>query len=921
MSKKITLDWNEYTKVARQAVAEGIVLLENDGALPLKKDSKVALFGRIQNHYYKSGTGSGGMVNVDKVINIPEGLENSGHVELDKELIQLYRDWEAANPYNEGIGWGNEPWSQEEMPLEKFVAENFAAKNDVAIAIIGRTAGEDRDSTNKEGAFKLSAIEWEMLENLRQAFGKLVVVLNVGGIIDMSFVKAIKPNAVLYAWQGGMVGGDGTADVLTGKVAPSGKLPDTIAINISDHLADKNFGNDDMDIYQEDIFVGYRYFETFDKDKVMYPFGYGLTYSKFDIEAEMTTGDLAVDITAKVANVGDFKGKEVLQVYLQAPNGKLGKAARELVSFVKTKELKPGESQEIKLTINLKDFAAYDDLGVTGFRYAKVLEAGDYNIYVGTDVRSASYIGHYSLNNTTRVEQLENALYPIIPFDRYVAKEVDGAIECGLEATPYSQPYEDARRAERLPEEFKCRLRNLPSFIDVYNGNASLEDFICSLTDEDLICIIRGEGMGSSKVTPGTASAFAGANAHLMELGVPNVCCDDGPSGMRLDSGVKAFSLPNGTLLSSTFNTDLLTELYSFTAIEMVTNKVDCLLGPGMNIHRHPLNGRNFEYFSEDPYLTGAMGTAILKGLKNAGVSGTIKHFCGNNQEHRRHFIDSVISERALREIYLKGFEMAVKSGYADSIMTTYGSVNGLWTAGSYDLNTTILRNEWGFKGIVMTDWWANINRRDHGPCHEDFAQMVRSQNDLYMVCPDSTINKHNDNLAQSLEDGSLTRAELQRSAYNILDFTLKTHAMKRMVEDEDEVTVVNKPKSPDDIDTTNLTYEVVDGSKEIDLSFKESKAGTNYIFPLDFTKPGVYRVTVTASSNMSIYAQNPCTLFSNGGPVATYSFRGTDNEDFSIEREVKFYSRFIILRLYVARNGMQLKEMKIEFDRGIVHK
>ena len=268
-----------------------------------------------------------------------------------------------------------------------------------------------------------------------------------------------------------------------------------------------------------------------------------------------------------------------------------------------------------------------------------------------------------------------------------------------------------------------------------------IEDFVAQMTDYDLVCIIRGEGMGSPKVTPGTASAFGGVAPHLKDMGIPCACCADGPSGIRIDTGTKAFSLPNGTLIASTFNTVLTEQLFELLGYEMEKNKVDSILGPGMNIHRHPLNGRNFEYFSEDPVLTGRLASAELKGLRKAGVTGTLKHFCGNNQETHRHEIDSVISERALREIYLKGFEIAVKEGKASSIMTTYGAVNGVWTAGRYDLNTTILREEWNFSGVVMTDWWANINETGNPPDKKNFAAMVRSQNDLYMVCSDSSTN------------------------------------------------------------------------------------------------------------------------------------------------------------------------------------
>ena len=908
------LDWNKYIEIARRTVAEGMVLVENNGVLPLKKGSRVAVFGRIQTHYYKSGTGSGGMVNVDRVITIPEGLKNSGCVSVDEELEGIYEKWEEEHPFDEGIGWGNEPWCQEEMQHDDEMVKHVADKNEAAICIIGRTAGEDRDATDSEGSYRLTAVEDDMLRKVRKHFKRMVVLLNVGGIIDMSFVDDINPDAVMHVWQGGMIGGDGTADVLVGKVSPSGKLPDTVAYNISDIPADENFGNDNHIFYAEDIFVGYRYFETFAMNKVRYPFGYGLSYTDFEFETDVTFDGFEVNVNVKVKNTGKVSGMEVVQVYLGMPCGRLGQPSRILAGFNKTGELAPAESEMVNISFNIADFASYDDSGVTGYAYAHILETGEYKIYVGSDVRNASQAGSFIQAETKVIKQLGSALYPVCSFDRYVARDTENGVILTKEPCPVKEPDEEIRRLANLPE---CpeTVKTGATLMDVYKGDASVDDVVAGLTDDDLCCIVRGEGMGSSRVTPGTASSFAGANDRLTDkLYVPCVCCDDGPSGMRLDSGVKAFSLPNGTLISSTFNAKLIEQLYSFTGYEMAANKVECLLGPGINIHRHPLNGRNFEYFSEDPFLTGIMGCAVINGLKKAGVTGVIKHFCANNQEHRRHFVDSVVSERALREIYLKPFEMCVKLAAADAVMTTYGSVNGLWTCGNYDLNTTILRGEWGFDGIVMSDWWAMINRRGGEPDHNDFAQMVSAGNDLYMVCADSSRNSSNDNLAEALKNGTLTRGELCACAKRILSFAVKTRAMKRLMGEDDMVSVINKPKSPDDIDMEGVEYTVINDSHYFDLSFKESKAGTNYVLPIDFAKLGRYRVRVTASSNLSIYSQNPCTLFSMGTPVGTFSFRGTGDEATVVEHEIEFYSRFSILRLFILRNGVSIRSMEFEY-------
>ena len=736
--KKI-LDWKKYLETAASAAAEGIVMLKNDnGALPLSKDEVVSVFGRIQLHYYKSGTGSGGMVNVSKVTGIVDGLLESG-VKLNEELLNVYKKWDEENPYDLGDGWGNEPWSQVEMPLDEQLVADAAQKGSTAIVIIGRTAGEEMDATLTEGSFLLTALEKDMLSKVRKAFEKVVVLLNVGGLVDMSFVNEYAPDSVLYVWQGGMTGGTGTADVLTGKVSPSGKLSDTIAYSVKDYPSDPYFGDRVRNFYSEDIFVGYRWFETFAPEKVLYPFGFGLSYTTFDVKNVSVSGSDTLTFKVSVTNTGKFSGKEVVQVYCGAPQGKLGKAARVLCGFAKTKELAPDETQELEISVRLETLASYDDSGVTGNRVCWVLEEGEYKFFVGTDVRSAQETFKFSLNESKVTEKCIQALAPVLPFKRITADNNDGDLSPVMHDVPLSEVDEPARRAERLPQEIPYTGDKGIKLADVKSGKNTMDEFLAQLSNHDLSCIIRGEGMGSPRVTAGTASAFGGVSDALTGFGIPAACCDDGPSGMRLDCGTKAFSLPNGTMLASTFNCELIKELYYLLGLEMSANKVDCILGPGMNIHRHPLNGRNFEYFSEDPFLTGKMAAFQLNGLHSAGVTGTIKHFCGNNQETNRHFIDSAVSERALREIYLKGFEIAVREGNADSIMTTYGSVNGLWTAGNFDLNTVILREEWGFKGFIMTDWRANVNFRGEEPKRAFFVPMAIAHNEVYMVCSDTS--------------------------------------------------------------------------------------------------------------------------------------------------------------------------------------
>lgn len=910
---KITLDWNKYVSAARAAVAEGVVMLENNGALPLKKDEELAVFGRVQEHYYKSGTGSGGMVNVDKVYNITDGLVECG-ISLNEKLRAVYAEWEKSNPFDPGVGWGGEPWSQKEMPLDDAVCAMAAETSAAALCIIGRTAGEEQDSTDTEGSFRLTAAELDMLKKVRAHFGKMTVVLNVGGIIDMSFVKDVKPDAVLYVWQGGMIGGLGTADVLVGNVSPSGKLSDTIARSVADYPSANRFGNTEREFYCEDVYVGYRYFEMFAKDKVLYPFGYGLSYTKFELSTSVAPQSSAIALDVTVKNVGGFDGKEVVQVYFQAPQGKLGNPLRQLCAFGKTKTLAPGEAQTLRFEIALDDLASYDDGGITGNKSCYVREAGEFSLYVGTDVRGAEKVYGFVQTDTVVVKRLSEVLAPVLPFERIKPASDNGRFSVTMESVPTATVDMDERRAENLPKEIPQTGDRGIKLADVADGKNTMDEFIAQLSDYDLSCIIRGEGMGSPKVTPGTAAAFGGVTDNLKGFGIPAGCCDDGPSGMRLDCGTKAFSLPNGTLLASTFNTELAEELFAIAGIEIAANNVECLLGPGMNIHRHPLNGRNFEYFSEDPCLTGKLAAAELRGLHKTGVTGTIKHFCGNNQETGRHTIDSVISERALREIYLKGFEIAVREGCAKTVMTTYGSLNGLWTAGNYDLCTTVLRGEWGFKGFVMTDWWSDMNDRGGAPSKNNFAAMARAQNDVYMVCADSSKNLIGDNTLSSLEAGTLTRGELQRNAANICRTVMEMRAMERLRGTADEIEIINRPYEDDSYDAEDVIFHPTrNGELTLSLGGVSTEKGTSYLFAFDVDIPGKYLVTLSARSELSATAQTPVTLFTTGFPSAVFTYNGTGGEWHEIEREVNMYQRFLICRLYFGGSGLELKEIRIK--------
>lgn len=907
-----TLDWDKYLKTAAQVVSEGIVMLKNEHqALPLKPHEEIALFGRIQFHYYKSGTGSGGMVNVSKVTNIVDGLQESG-IKLNQELLDVYHKWDNENPFDLGDGWGKEPWSQKEMPLEDSLAARAAKRCQTAIAVIGRTAGEEQDNSLTEGSFLLSSDEKQMLTTVRRHFSKMIVLLNVGNIIDMNELLEIAPDAILYVWQGGMTGGTGTADVLTGKISPCGKLTDTIAKHVEDYPSAPYFGDPVRNFYSEDIYVGYRYFETFAPDKVLYPFGFGLSYTTFQIKTNdiMELSD-KWDFIITVTNTGSCSGKEVVQIYCEAPQGKLGKPVRVLCGYEKTNTLSPGESQTVTISVSKTQTASYDDSGISGHAHCFILEEGDYHFYVGTDVRHAVKTYTCTQNGTLVIFSHQQALAPVEAFERIKPVLSTDGYELQMEPVPLSEVDETKRRLENLPKEIPFTGDRGIRLCDVRKGTHTMEEFIAQMTDYDLACVIRGEGMNSPRVTAGTASAFGGVSQELEALGVPCGCCDDGPSGMRLDCGTKAFSLPNGTMMACTFNRTLLTELFALTGLEMIANKVDCLLGPGMNIHRHPLNGRNFEYFSEDPYLTGTIASAQLRGLHQSGVTGTIKHFCGNNQETNRHDTNGVISERALREIYLKGFEIAVKEGHADSVMTTYGPINGVWTAGSFDLTTQILRNDWGFTGFTMTDWWANINRRGQAVDKSDFAAMAIAQNDVYMVCAIGAEN--DDNILASLGNGTLQRSELQRNAANICRFLMNTQAMARLEGTETKIDIINRPADESDVDESSVKFYELDGNLTINLEDICTDKGTNHSFGLDIKTMGKYRMTLTASSTQSEVAQIPVTLFSLGTAYGTFTWNGTNGLPVSFEADIPLFSKYTNLRLFFAQGGLKMHSITFE--------
>ena len=913
MSNPYKIDWNEYAALARQAVAEGCVLLKNDDkALPIRKGERVSVFGRIQFDYYKSGTGSGGAVNTRYVTNILDALKENKDISVNEELEQTYRDWLKDHPFEKGMGWAQEPWCQEEMPVTKELAEQAAAKSDIAVVIIGRTAGEDKDNSAAEGSYLLTAAEHQMLKEVCGAFKRVAVLLNVGNIMDMKWVKEYDPAAVLYVWQGGQEGGAGAADVLTGTVTPCGKLSDTIALDISDYPSTEGFGDPTRVIYKEDIYVGYRYFETFAKDCVLYPFGYGLSYTTFTRTVESFDFD-GETVTEKVTvkNTGDVQGKEVVTVFVEAPQGKLGKAARSLAAFAKTETLQPGESETLTLTFPIANLASYDNSGVTGHRFCYVLESGAYNVYTGGCVRGAKLSGSFEVKEDTVTRTCVQACAPVTKFDRMVNHNNTIAFE----PAPQREYDMAARSAAALKPAKPYTGDKGIKLGDVFDGKAELEDFVAQLSDEDLICLMRGEGMNSPKVTAGTAGAFGGVTENLVNFGIPTACCADGPSGIRMDCGTIAFSLPNGTLLACTFNEKLNEELFAMQGKEQRKNRIDTLLGPGLNIHRSPLNGRNFEYFSEDPLLTGKLAAAQLRGMRRFGVTGTIKHFACNNQEFKRTEIDSVLSERALREIYLRAFETAVKEGGAYSVMSTYGGLNGIWTASNFDLLTTILRDEWGFIGTVMTDWWAKGNDREgEEATRENVAAQVRAQNDLNMVNADAASNSQHDNLDDALADGRLTRDALVRSAMNICRTVMNSPVMERSLGrmSDEEREAAEAEKTSEDYVDFNGEYQFIDGEAPLDISAVNTEKGASTILGIRYKKNGLYKFVMRVKANANEVAQIPMSIFIDGNLRGMVMINGTNGEVVTAEQDIGvLFGGTNYLKLYFGQTGMEIEEIK----------
>ena len=766
---------SKIVELCREVGAEGIVMLKNDNkVLPITEDRTVSVFGRVQNDYFYVGYGSGGDVKVPYKVSLMQGIRNNGKIRINELLAATYEKWGAANPVDDGF-WGHWPMCYDEMPVDASMARTAASMSDTALVVIGRAAGEDRENKLEKGSYYLTDTEKQLLDSVTGAFEKVVVLFNCGGIMDMSEIEKYgdKISAILYVWQSGMESGNAIADVLSGDSFPSGKLTDTIARHYEDYPGSKDFGDRKYNCYTEDIYVGYRGLETFGKEKVLYPFGFGMGYTDFSVENICCSCDKEkLTVAAEVKNTGNHEGKEVLQLYFEAPCGRLGKPARQLAAFAKTNKLLPGESETVELSLKINDMASYDD----EIEYSYILEKGVYKIYFGTDVRSAEICCEYEQEKTEIIKRLSQTAAPAEPFER--VKYIDGKVT--YKQVPLAKYSLRDIIIKNLPQSVEQTGDRGYKLADVKNGKVTMQQFVAQLNNDELEAISRGDYVMNSPLgAAGNAGAFGGVLESLRSKGVPAVTTTDGPSGIRINEG--ASLLPVATELACSWNPELVEALYEQVGKEMTRVGSHVLLAPGMNIHRNPLCGRNFEYFSEDPLLTGVMASAIVKGVQKAGVSACPKHFACNNQETNRIHNDSRVSERALREIYLKGFEICVKTAKPQNIMTSYNKINGVWGHYNYELCVRILRREWGYEGNIMTDWWMRSSESPEFPMIKDQAYRVRAGVNVLMPGGGRTGRRKPDGtLLKTLgSEGGITLGELQQNAAYVLSFVMNSYAMK----------------------------------------------------------------------------------------------------------------------------------------------
>lgn len=832
MSKKFGKGFETYTPaeqariaLGREVAQEGMVLLENNGALPMGQGAKVALFGVGQLSFLHGGSGSGGTF-ANYVIKLPEAFENAGAV-VDQFLVNQYSDYCAAEQKKvEEIPPFMRRGTVDEMPINQAIINAAGEQNDIAVVTFCRLAGEGRDRTLEPGDYYLSDAEYALLGGVRKAFKKMVVVLNICGLIDMEWVDYYKPDAVLMAWIPGQEGASAVADILVGNVNPSGHLMDTIAKKWTDIPSSENFGawadgfelytgtedqvpywggvgNHDMvpvgetqvrpvnnrrfTEYQEGLYVGYRYFSTFGVE-VRYPFGYGLSYTTFEKKAEnFEKTSSGVKFTVTVTNTGSVAGKEVVQIYLHGAEDKLERPDRELVAFKKTKLLAPGESQALEFDISDRYLSVYSEE-----KAAWMLQKGSNTLYLGGDALNNVEFASFATEETI-VEQVSNQvvlehtreLRQLSKADPQGTRPIAPPIKANSGEKHGGPKNNDFTWPTVTTAEGKWKLK------DVKDGKVSMDEFLKQAEDFELLVLLIGanlqemsavETMDKSveqnfmgamkKVTQlGELSecipGMGGYTATIQRLGVPTITMCDGPSGIGSGKDNK-LAFPTATITACTFNEELAEALGEAMGGEAEERKVDVWLAPSMNIHRNPLAGRNYEYYSEDPLLSGKMGAAVVRGSQTHPISVCVKHFAANNQETSRWDKDNTIAtERVLREIYLRGFEIVVKESDPHGFMTSYNPINGYQAATRRDLLMNVLREEWGFDGIVVTDWEGDAGWP---------VECLQAGNDVLMPGFPGMV----DYMYKKIQDGTLSRETLEDCAGRLLKVVMNSAAMER---------------------------------------------------------------------------------------------------------------------------------------------
>nr|AGS54216.1 beta-glucosidase [uncultured bacterium contig00107] len=796
----------ECLDVAREAATEGIVLLKNEGVLPIAPQ-KIALFGAGAGMTIKGGTGSG-EVNERHAVTILEGLEDAGFEVTTKgwidEYARLYKDGEEAfaKEFRKRVGLFNIGAVVSFMftpylyPYGRRLTDEDieASGTDACIYVVARQAGEGADRKLDRFENDLSEDELHNIRMCAAAYKKFVVVINVGATFNLGFLDEIENiGAVVFFCQQGSAGGAAFADIVSGKVSPSGRLAVSWAAKYDDIPFAREFsylnGDVDNEYYKEGIFVGYRYFDSFGA-KPRFEFGHGLSYTQFEVKsAGATLSKTKATVHAEVRNVGKtHSAKEVAQLYVSCPQGMLQREYQHLAAFAKTSLLAPGETETLRLEFDFADLAGYDE-GAS--RY--ILEKGEYILRLGQSSRNTTPCAVVALDNDVVVSEHRRICPPQSPIDELT---LPPAGEVSAKRTGSTA---DLLRLSLKSDDFETVVHKYDS-IPIYSDE-KVDALIGKLSVKDMVGIVVGSGMFGGKRHFDAPGAAGSTTSALVGKGIKNVLLADGPAGLRLQrtsavtkSGkvkmidaqiailnmlpkyVKRFmfgnpkkdtliyqyttAFPVEMAMAQTWNLDLLERMGRSVGREMAEYGVTYWLAPGMNIHRNPLCGRNFEYYSEDPLLSGKMAAAAVRGLQSTpGCFATIKHYVCNDMEDNRNKVSSNLSERALREIYLKGFGIAVKEGGARSVMTSYNRVNGVYAPNSRDLCTAVLRNEWGFGGVVMTDWFST------GKGLADAALALAAGNDLMM--PGSKDDKKA--ILAALKGGTLSVDDLRRSCALVL--------------------------------------------------------------------------------------------------------------------------------------------------------